>query len=149
VTSKTDAPGSPPPQPASPSRGVPDRDALVQAWGDQILRSLPARAKVLFAAGRFVGTDEGSVAFALPNVAHKERCGEVRPLVEEALSSHFGVAVPLRLVVESDAGAPGVASAAGDLDEGDDFDPTADGESGPVAEARLLEAFPGAEEVPR
>ncbi len=139
------ATASPPPATAG---GLPDRDALVQAWGDQILRSLPARAKVLFAAGRFVVSDDGTVAFALPNAAHRERCGEVRPVVEEALSAHFGVAVPLRLVVESEAGAPGAATAPGDLDEGDDFDPTADAEPGPVAEARLLEAFPGAEEVP-
>ena len=138
---------APPPAPA-PAGGPPDRDALVQAWGDQLLRSLPARAKVLFAAGRFVASDDGTAVFALPNAAHCERCAEVRPVVEEALSAHFGVAVPLRLVVESEGGAPVAATAPGDLDEGDDFDPTADGEPGPVAEARLLEAFPGAEEVP-
>jgi DNA polymerase-3 subunit gamma/tau len=140
-----------PPAPAaapSPSpRALPDRDALVQAWGDHILRSLPARAKVLFAAGRFVGSDDGVAVFALPNAAHCDRCAEVLPVVEEALSSHFAVAVPVRLVVESDGASAKPAPPPGDLAEGDDFDPTAEGEAAPDAEARLLEAFPGAEEV--
>ena len=94
----------------------------------------------------FRGSDDGAAVFALPNAAHCERCGEVRPVVEEALSAHFGVAV--RAAGGGVGGGRPGRPGAGDLDEGDDFDPTADGEPGPVAEARLLEAFPGAEEVP-
>jgi DNA polymerase-3 subunit gamma/tau len=146
------APPSPAPPPAgapaAPAGGLPERDVLVQAWGDHILRTLPARAKVLFAAGRFVASEDGAVLFALPNAAHRDRCAEVRPVVEEALSAHFGVAVPLRLVVDSPGPAPArPAPSTAELADDDDFDPTDEGDPGPVAEARLLEAFPGAEEV--
>jgi hypothetical protein len=68
-------------------------------------------------------------------------------VVEEALATHFGTAVPLRLVVDTGgaAGGPGPAVAGTTAD--DDVDPSDDGGTAPSAEARLLEAFPGAEEV--
>jgi hypothetical protein len=86
---------------------------------------------------------------------------EVQPLVEDALATHFGCRVPLTLVVDSNGADTGrlfaasveatagpVAQEADDLDE-PDFDPDDPGvpadES--VVEARLLQAFPGAEEV--
>lgn len=132
---------------AAPSGALPDRDAVVQAWGDHILRSLPARTRATFAVGRFVGSEDGVATFALPNAAHRDRCAEVLPIVEEALSAHFGVAVSVRLVVDSESATPKVAASPEGLADGDDFDPTAEGEAAPDAEARLLEAFPGAEEV--
>jgi len=157
----------PAPTPAAPTAAVvpapaggppPDRDALALGWGDHVLRALPAKAKATFSAGRFVGMDGATALFALPNAAHRDRCEEVRPTVEEALGSYFGVPVPLRLVVDDAAPngsagptrpAPGRPSApAPDLGD-DEFDseegPTVAVES--VAETRLLEAFPGAEEV--
>jgi hypothetical protein len=42
--------------------------------------------------------------FALPNAVHRDRCHEVRGEAEAALSAHFGRRVPLRLVVEGEAG---------------------------------------------
>ncbi len=118
---------------------LPERDQLVQAWGDHVLRGLPARAKALYSAGRYVSVEDGAAVFSLPNASHCERCEEVRPVVEEALSAHFGVRIPLRLVV---------AAPISDLADGDDFDPTDAGDQvETVAETRLLEAFPGAEEV--
>jgi DNA polymerase-3 subunit gamma/tau len=163
-------PPAPDPAPAAPAAAgvAPGRDALVQAWGDHILRGLPARAKALYSAGRFVAM-EGSVAsFALPNAAHCARCEESRPIVEGAIAAYFGEPVSLDLVVDEGAAAPGPvpaaprpvsaaaapADAGGDgvtgLAEGDDYDPAdADGAQAveSIAEARLLEAFPGAEEV--
>jgi DNA polymerase III subunit gamma/tau len=137
---------------------APDRDLLVQAWGDHVLRGLPARAKALYSAGRFVAVEDGQGVFALPNAAHRDKCDEVRPLVEEALAAHFGAPVPLRLEVEgatalAAAPSPGPAGLA-DLElveevepePANDSDPAAGME--PAAEARLLQAFPGAEEVP-
>jgi DNA polymerase-3 subunit gamma/tau len=185
----TPAPVAPLPEPVGANGGgaPPDRDALTQAWGDQILRSLPARAKALFSAGRFIETPDATVAFALPNAAHRDRAEEVRPLVEDALRAHFGVPVPLTLVVDADgarpkgrdadgpsgapapgrrapgprrAGSPAPAArdqgggaadpAPGGLDHDDDFDPDQPGDDADVssiAESRLLEAFPGAQEV--
>jgi len=131
-------PASPAP---SPSGELPERDQLVQAWGDHVLRGLPARAKALYSAGRYVSVEDGAAVFSLPNASHCERCEEVRPVVEEALSAHFGTRIPLRLVVAAPA-------PAAELAEDDDFDPTDPGDRvEAVAETRLLEAFPGAEEV--
>jgi hypothetical protein len=140
---------------------VPDRDTLVEVWGDHLYRSLPARAKALYSSGRFTSVDGSVAVFALPNVGYLRRCDEVRPLVEQALTKHFGARMSLRLVVDE----PGEASlfatqnVAGNEDADsdpaglgdDDFDPEDPGEPLEVeslARSRLLEAFPGAEEVP-
>ncbi len=145
----------PGPDPAAGAGGaVPDRDTLVEAWGDHVLRVLPAKAKALYSAGRFVAVTDGVASFALPNEAHRDRCADVQAVVESALADHFGVPVPLRLVVEGTdvptggpAGEPGTDPPDPDHE---DFDPDAPDEGDAVAsgaEARLLEAFPGAREV--
>ncbi len=185
-------PASPDGLPEETPVGAPDRDQLVQAWGDHILRALPARPKALYMGGRFVSTDHGSVVFSLPNEPHRVRCEEVRHVVEQALEAHFGV--PIHLELEVDGPAPGQSSgqipgqatgsarrtgtasargrgAGGALGERDvrarragstdvsedpeteDLDEVAVGTEGvediaSVAEARVLDAFPGAEEVP-
>jgi hypothetical protein len=143
------APGT---APGAAQDAPPDRDTLVQAWGDQVLRGLPAKAKALYSAGRFVEVTDGSAAFALPNEAHRDRCADVQGVVEGALAAHFGTPVPLRLVVEGAAGAERPpargAPTAGAGEE--DFEPGGPGQGEAVesgAEARLLQAFPGAHEV--
>jgi DNA polymerase-3 subunit gamma/tau len=161
--------------PAAHGQGgeVVDRDTLTEAWGDSILRALPARAKALFSAGRFVSVDAKGAHFALPNAAHRDRCAEMVGTVEQKLSAHFGAPVTLILDVDDSAlpgggaGAPpvrsseapsaGAAGRAPDTDEADtDDDPSeyadyaeaADaGEQALEAQARLLQAFPGASEV--
>ncbi len=155
------AEGEPPPAaPASVAEAgpLPDRDALVEAWGDYVLGSLPARAKALYSSGRFVGVEGSTAVFALPGAGYLGRCDEVRPLVEKALSDHFATRIFLRLVVDEagrgagaghDLDTPLAAPDPSDLGD-DDFDPEDPGE--PVereslAHSRLLEAFPGAEEV--
>ena len=175
----TSEPGPPEPAGASepapkPTRtttasttGAVDRDSLTEAWGDGILRALPARAKALYSAGRFVTVDEQGAHFALPNAAHRERCADLVPTVEAALTAHFGT--PVTLVLDVDDAAPPAASAAsgrttprgGDPgagaadDDMDHIDPAellhdasdAPADQASAAEARLLEAFPGASEV--
>ena len=147
--------------------GVVDRDSLTEAWGDGILRALPARAKALYSAGRFVNVDEQGAHFALPNAAHRERCADLVPTVEAALAAHFGTPVTLVLDVD-DATAPAAGAAPGrptpggadsgagaNDDEMDHVDPAdllhdapdAPADQASAAEARLLEAFPGASEV--
>jgi DNA polymerase-3 subunit gamma/tau len=145
----------------------PSRDQLVQAWGDQVIGRLRPKAKALFQAGRFMGADGSRAEFGLPNEIHRNRCEEMRPEVEAALGDQFGRPIPLVLVVDGDPGAaPAPAGttdddvpvpagrtspAASDDTEEDlaDFDATelevADIDNS--AEARLLQAFPGAEEV--
>ena len=159
-----------PPPPAG-ATSFPTRDQLVQAWGDQVIGRLRPKAKALFQAGRFVSADGERARFGLPNEIHRNRCEEMRPEVEAALADQFGRPVPLELVVDgapdaplpspSGAGdpdpAPGSAPAAGATAPAadDQEEDLADFESQGLevadidnsAEARLLQAFPGAEEV--
>jgi DNA polymerase-3 subunit gamma/tau len=149
-------------QPA-PSGAV-DRDSLTEAWGDGILKGLPARAKALFSAGRFVSVDEDGAHFALPNAAHRERCLEMVPTVEQKLTAHFGS--PVKIVLEVDesgsapqaparpasrqtTGVPDREPEAETLDPADyaEEDPNAGSDQASEAHARLLDAFPGASEV--
>jgi hypothetical protein len=145
-----------------------DRDSLTEAWGDGILQSLPARAKARYASGRFVAVDEQGAHFALPNAAHREQCVEQQADVERALSDHFGTKVTLVLHVD-DSGAPPAAGPgpspaastrsagaaqpppAPPADEVDYVDPSemedTSTDQASAAQARLLQAFPGASEV--
>jgi DNA polymerase-3 subunit gamma/tau len=157
---KTPAPKEPSAAPA----GNVDRDSLTEAWGDAILKGLPARAKALFSAGRFVSVDAQGAHFALPNAAHRDRCREMVAIVEEKLSTHFGSPVTLVLEVDESGAAPSTPErkSAGpapktsapepeaetlDPAEFADADPNAEGDQASEAHARLLEAFPGASEV--
>jgi hypothetical protein len=144
--------------------GAVDRDSLTEAWGDGILKGLPARAKALFSAGRFVSVDEDGAHFALPNAAHRERCLEMVPTVEQKLTAHFGS--PVKIVLEVDesgsapqaparpasrqtTGVPDREPEAETLDPADyaEEDPNAGSDQASEAHARLLDAFPGASEV--
>jgi DNA polymerase-3 subunit gamma/tau len=139
--------------------GVVDRDALTEAWGDGILKGLPARAKALYSAGRFVSVDEHGAHFALPNSAHRDRCLEMVPTVEQKLSAHFGSPVKLVLDVDESGSTPqtparpATASArepeVETIDPADyaEEDPNVESDQASEAHARLLEAFPGASEV--
>ena len=149
------------PRVAMPSVAV-DRDSLSQAWGDGILRGLPARAKALFSAGRFVAVDAQGAQFALPNAAHRDRCAELAALVETSLATHFGHRVPLVLVVDEGQTGGGPDGSPADPDPSPSNDEGALAEDDPAvfrtsatgevdqaveAEARLLQAFPGTSEV--
>ncbi len=154
----------------------PTRDQLVQAWGDHIIGRLRPKAKALFQAGRFVGVEGDRALFGLPNETHRIRCEEVRGEIESALSDHFGRPVPLTLMVDSGSGTPPAPEASPSLPSGktttaanaaapasdrgapaaeqiedlSTFDEAELGEAVDVdnsAESRVLEAFPGAEEV--
>ena len=145
-----------------------DRDGLTEAWGDGILQSLPARAKARYASGRFVAVDEQGAHFALPNAAHREQCAEQQAVVEKALSDHFGTTVTLVLEIDDTvsppaarsgpspaaAGRPSSAAApdgAPPVDDVEYIDPSdmedTSTDQASAAEARLLQAFPGASEV--
>jgi DNA polymerase III subunit gamma/tau len=157
------------PAPSAGTTRTLDRDGLTEAWGDGILQSLPARAKARYASGRFVSVDEQGAHFALPNAAHREQCAEQQAVVERALSEHFGTTVTLVLDID-DTVAPPVAragpspSASGrspgaapppvvaPADDIEDIDPSelledTSADQASAAEARLLQAFPGASEV--
>lgn len=174
VPQRTTASGAAPasgsrPDREAPDREMPDRDALVEAWGDHVLRALPGGAKALFGPGRFVAVDGATAEFALPNAAHRDAAEARRPDVERALSAHFGVRISLRLSVDEAqapraVGGPGPRPSArpspggpgrgpapepeDGLDPDDEIDPNQPtGSAESAAKERLLQAFPGAEEV--
>jgi len=159
------------PAPAGPESGANvavDRDSLTQAWGDGVLHGLSARAKALYSAGRFVGSDGSGAQFALPNAAHRDRCLDRVAEVETALTAHFGT--PIRLVLTVDGpeeqeppssngppliSGPGGTGGAGEATEAvlEEEDPavfdTTQGADEQQASAvdRLLRTFPGASEI--
>ena len=171
------SPRSATPEPASPSATrFPTLDELEQAWGDQVIGRLRPKSKALFQAGRFVSADGERAQFGLPNEIHRNRCEETRGEVEAALADQFGRPIPLVLVVDGappaptpvtdststsdhmddDLPAPVEAAMPAPVVESDheeedlaDFDPEnlEVAQIDNSAEARLLEAFPGAEEV--
>lgn len=127
------------------------------AWGDRILPSLRPAVKVYVATGRFLPSESDTAVYAVPDRGLLSRAESNRPEVEAALSQHFGRPVKLRLVLDRDpapTGDPGRAAsvpptqATPEEEMGYDW---AEMEEAPAAvaspEQRLLEAFPGAEEV--
>jgi DNA polymerase III subunit gamma/tau len=141
-----------------------DRDSVTQAWGDGVLHHLSARAKALYSAGRFVAVDEEGAQFALPNAAHRDRCKELAPQVEAALSARFKTPIRLVLVVDGAPERPPVTGSGSSFEAGNDSPSPAEVEvededpedfkEAPTVEDhqsaavdRLLQAFPGASEI--
>jgi hypothetical protein len=132
--------------------GLPSRDELTKAWGDGVLRGLSGRAKAYLGSGRFIEGDDQSATFAVADKHLLSRGESVAAEAQAALSAHFDRPVAFRLVL--DPGAKPIElrepAESGDDPSPDDYD-LADLEDAPPAvaspEQRLLDAFPGAEEV--
>ena len=144
-----------PPTPAAVGP-LPTREELTIAWGDSVLPRLRPGVKVYVAGGRFVAVEGSAAVYALPDRGLLARAEPLRPEMEGALAAHFGRPIPLRLILdEAPQPAGGVDPASVDLsDTGDiaDMGDLADLEEAPATaamspEQRLLQAFPGAEEV--
>ena len=123
------------------------RDELVLASGDDLLDRLGRKARARFSAARFVAVEDGTAVMALPNEPHMRRCEDMRPELEKALADRFGVAVPVRLIVDGDTRQsvrePVVATPV--ADEAVDLDGLVDADiaEGSAVE-KLTQAFPGA-----
>ncbi|HET9691719.1 MAG TPA: DNA polymerase III subunit gamma/tau [Acidimicrobiales bacterium] len=144
----------PPRRPQAPVSGAapgpfPTRDELTKAWGDTVLPGLPGRVKAYLSQGRFVSAD-GEAVMALPDQGLLTRAEAPRRDAEAALTAHFGRPVPLRLVLDEAAAARRDDAPPSAPDDPDDYDIDDLTDAGPglvSPEQRLLEAFPGAEEV--
>jgi hypothetical protein len=112
---------------------------------------LGRKARARFSAARFVAVEDGTAVMALPNEPHMRRCEDMRPELEKALADWFGVAVPVRLIVDGDTRqsvqesavvTPVVDEAVG---EAVDLDGLVDADiaEGSAVE-KLTQAFPGA-----
>ncbi|MBV8960765.1 MAG: hypothetical protein JO087_18545, partial [Actinobacteria bacterium] len=143
---------APAPEAPAPAKGgaFPTRDDLTAAWADEILPKLSQRARARFRVGRWVSADGGIASFALPNEPHRKMSDEVRGDVEETVSAHFGVRVPIKLVVDQGEHETAEATATAPPqgpDEPVDLGELEDAPAVTSPEDRLKEAFPGAEEV--
>ncbi|MGH9223332.1 MAG: hypothetical protein ACRD2W_06010, partial [Acidimicrobiales bacterium] len=125
---------------AAATAPFPTREELTLAWGDHVITTLPQRVRARFRFGRFTGTDRETALFALPDKFHLDRCSEVQPDVEEALSAHFGRRIRLRLVVD---GAGQAGSAAPSAEAGPPPEPPPPDDE-PVSWDELTDAPPGA-----
>jgi hypothetical protein len=92
--------------------------------------------------------------YALPDRHLLARSQDVRAEAEAGLAARFGREVPLKLVVDGDAGPHVASQAAADpmppAEDTDAYDAGGLQDAGPAVTSpaqRLLEAFPGAEEV--
>ena len=127
------------------------RDELVLAWGDDLLDRLGRKARARFSVARFVAVEDGTAVMALPNEPHMRRCEDMRPELEKALTDRFGVAVPVRLIVDGDTRQSvresAVVTTVVDeaVDEAVDLDGLVDADiaEGSAVE-KLTQAFPGA-----
>ena len=154
------------PQPAAPAAArpaapaaagdAPSREELTLAWGDRVLTALRPAVKVYVATGRFLPTEGDTAVYAVPDRGLLTRADANRGEVEDALSAHFGRPIRIRFVVEEAAGPPGQDPAARAApvevsDEDQMASDWADMQEAPAGaatpEQRLMEAFPGAEEV--
>lgn len=131
------------------------------AWGDRVLPGLRPAVKVYVATGRFLPSEPGTAVYAVPDRGLLTRAETNRGEVEAALATHFGRPVPLKLVLDDGSGpspagpGPGGGRPVSHLEPPPADDPSdydwADLEEAPAElvspEQRLLDAFPGAEEV--
>jgi hypothetical protein len=115
------------------------------AWGDRILASLRGRAKAVYRSGRFMASDDGVATFALPDENMRSYCEGCRSDVEAALLAQLGVPLRLRLVTDPGPGAPPLEPPIGEPD--DELDLTDEPAGSLSAADRLLQVFPGAEEL--
>jgi hypothetical protein len=133
----------------------PSRDELTKLWADRVLPQLPGRIKAYWSAGRFVAAGAGRATFALPDRGLLTRAAEMRGEVEAALVAATGAPVGLELITEDQAlpAAPHSSVPPPDEPEEDDaalYDLDSLEDAGPAVVSphqRLLDAFPGAEEV--
>ncbi|MGI8491747.1 MAG: DNA polymerase III subunit gamma/tau [Acidimicrobiales bacterium] len=142
------------PAAAPPAEGgtadLPTRDELTTAWGDSVLPALRTGAKAYLSAGRFINVEGGAAVFALPDAGLLQRAESVKAETEAALGAHFGRPVHLRLVQDSALPPAKGAGAAEAEEDPSAYDLSELEDAGPAVtspEQRLLEAFPGAEEV--
>lgn len=129
---------------------------LVRAWDDGLLAALPQKARARFSGGHWVDLADGAAVFGLPNAMHASRCEEVRGEVEAVLTSRFGAAIAVTLVVDGsapDPSAPRTATRRPDptedpIDHSVDLDGLVDAHGvDDTSVDRIAATFPGAELV--
>lgn len=126
-----------------------------------ILGQVSQRARARFAVAQPVETDpsSGVVTFAVPNTHVVSRCEEIRPEIEGALSTHFGGALSIRIIVDDSGPGPSHSGGSTPPPRTVDHPPPDEEDIGDVAELadatdvavsgieRLTRAFPGSQVI--
>jgi hypothetical protein len=125
------------------------------AWGDRILPALRPAVKVYVASGRFLPSEGDAAVYAVPDRGLLNRAEANRSEVEAELTRHFGRPVRLKLVIDGGPPAttgPAPAAPSAPPPEEEDLGDWSEMQAAPDAaatpEQRLMDAFPGSEEVP-
>ena len=160
-------PASAQPEPAEPATppggGTLTLDQLTAAFDGQLLDGLEQRVRTRFRSGRFLSVNGSQAVFGVPNAHYQPRVEEVKASVEQAISTMFGAAVTIEVIVDGDAPpppgnrstAPAPATPAAPANSEDEIAEVGDVselEDAPDIAAngvdRITQAFPGATIVP-
>ena len=146
----TEPTASPPPAVAAATGPLPGRDELTRQWADQILPKLKGLPKAIYAPGRFIDSEKGSVVYAFPSTTPLAKGEQYRAEVEAALARHFGRPVPLKLIADKpEVDRSRTATSDATPYEDEVYDPAelvdAPPENARTGMDKLVEAFPGAE----
>jgi DNA polymerase-3 subunit gamma/tau len=105
---------------------MPDADLVERAgaiWASEVVSSLKPLVRAIYSVPKLLGVRDGALALAAPNDAHRARCEQHRPHVEEALRKLLGSPIKVTIVVE------GLGDSATDSDQGDPADGLTGGDS--------------------
>ena len=83
-----------------------------QDW-ETVRPRLRGMARAVFSPATLVSAEVGRVTLGLPNDAHRAKCEQHRPAVEEALSAHAGHPITVELAVDGSGSGGGGADGGG------------------------------------
>ena len=150
---ETPAPQAAPATAPATERNATDvsRDDVEQVWRESVLPGITARARSLYLGGSVSNVENGMVTFVIPNDAHRAKCSEHAAEVESALALALGAPMTLDLTVAEATRSQRTKAErieeAGQNEEIIDVEHLEEASvnaASSVAEAKILDAFPGA-----
>ena len=128
------------------------RDEVEQVWNEEVLSAMTSKARSFFRGATLTSVEEGTVTFSVPNEPHLAKCQAHHKEVEALVVKSLSAPVTLQLLVVETKGASRSRSSRESVDEDEvtevvDLEGLVEAPAGAVssvAEAKILEAFPGA-----
>ena len=142
-----------PPDDVSPATQAPSKVGadlsithVMEAWQQQVLPSLTARARARFQAATIINVSAGQVQFELPNETHRERCEQIKDDIEVALRAVLDSQIQVEVTAarEETIRTTVEPKAVADEEIVDPAEFEVNSEAGTTSVDRVLEAFPGA-----
>ena len=127
------------------------REEVEQAWKEIVLPSLTVGARARYRGGILGAVDQGTVQFIVPNEAHHMKCLENFEETQSALTKAVNAPMTLELVIQEEKQARStraervkVAAESEEIVDIDNLDEAPASAMTSIAEAKILDAFPGA-----